>query len=64
MSLIRSETHTADTEVPGRWRSLDPVLLPRALAPSAFGILAVYVAGEDAGQAYAADQTIGASWRG
>jgi rod shape determining protein RodA len=59
MSLIRNETHTADAEVLGRWRSLDPVLLLVALALSAFGILAVYVAGEDAGQSYATDQAIG-----
>ncbi len=65
MSLIRSETHAADAEVLGRWRSLDPALPLGALALSAFGSLAVlYVAGEDAGQAYAADQTIGASWWG
>jgi rod shape determining protein RodA len=59
MSLVRNETHAAEAEVLGRWRSLDPVLLLAALALSAFGILAVYVAGEDAGQAYATDQAIG-----
>ena len=44
MSVIRSETRTAYTEVvPGRCMSVNPVLLlPRALAPSAFGILAGY----------------------
>ena len=59
MSLIRKEAHTADTEVLGGWRSLDPVLLLVALALSAFGILAVYVAGADARQAYATNQVIG-----
>jgi rod shape determining protein RodA len=59
MSLIRKEAHTADTETLSRWRSLDPVLLLVALALTAFGILAVYVAGVDAGQAYATNQAIG-----
>ena len=59
MSLIRNETHAADAEVLGRWRSLDPVLLLVALALSAFGILAVYVACEEAGPSYATDQAIG-----
>jgi rod shape determining protein RodA len=59
MSLIRNETHAADAEVLGRWRSLDPVFLLVALALSAFGILALYVASEEAGPSYATDQAIG-----
>src|SRR5918997_2034032 len=59
MTLIRKETNTTDTEVLSTWRALDPVLLLVALALSAFGILAVYVAGVDARQAYAANQAFG-----
>ena len=59
MSLVRNETHAADAEVLGRWRSLDPVFLLVALKLSAFGILAVYVACEEAGPSYATDQAIG-----
>ena len=59
MSLIRKKAPSADTETLSRWRALDPVLLLVALALSAFGILAVYVAGVDARQAYATNQAIG-----
>lgn len=43
----------------GRLRSLDPMLLFVTLALSVFGIVAVYVAGVDDRQAYAANQAIG-----
>jgi rod shape determining protein RodA len=59
MSLIRKKAPSADTETLSKWRALDPVLLLVALALSAFGILAVYVAGVDARQAYATNQAIG-----
>jgi rod shape determining protein RodA len=59
MSLIRKEAHSADRETLSRWRSLDPVLLLVALALSAFGILAVYVAGADDRAAYATNQATG-----
>ncbi len=42
-----------------KWRALDPVLLLVSLTLSAFGILAVYVAGTDAQQAYAVNQALG-----
>ncbi len=44
ITLIRQVVHTADPETLSRWRSLDPVLLLVALALSASGSLAVYVA--------------------
>src|SRR5918997_5321396 len=50
---------TAEKEPISRWRSVDPVLLLAALALSAYGILAVYVAGTDDRQGYAINQTIG-----
>lgn len=59
MSLTRANTRSAKTTVPGRWRSLDPVLLLVSLALSAFGIVAVYIAGNDAQRAYAENQAIG-----
>jgi rod shape determining protein RodA len=59
MSLIRREAKTAGTETLSKWRSLDPVLLLVSLALSAYGILAVYVAGADDGGAYATNQAIG-----
>ncbi|MDQ3508499.1 MAG: rod shape-determining protein RodA [Actinomycetota bacterium] len=43
----------------GRLRSLDPMLLFVTLALSVFGIVAVYVAGVDDRQGYAANQAIG-----
>ena len=59
MSLIRTREKPARKETLALWRSLDPVLLLVSLALSAFGILAVYVAGSDDRQAYAVNQAIG-----
>src|SRR5215216_5154943 len=59
MSLTRKNIKAAKNETAAKWRSLDPVLLLVSLALSAFGILAVYVAGTDARQAYAANQAFG-----
>lgn len=58
-SLTRVDTGASVGGNLERWRSLDPVLLIVTLALSAFGILAVYVAGTDDRQAYATEQTIG-----
>lgn len=57
-SLTRVDTGASFGNL-GRWRSLDPVLLFSTLALCVFGIFAVYVAGTDDGQAYAADQAVG-----
>ena len=43
----------------GHLRSLDPILLLVSLALTAFGILAVYIAGADDREAYALNQTLG-----
>src|ERR671938_1437703 len=43
----------------GQLRSLDPILLLVSLALTAFGILAVYIAGADDREAYALNQTLG-----
>jgi hypothetical protein len=51
--LTRKDAKTAEIGNPAKWRSLNPVLLLVPLALSAFGILAVYVAGTDAQQTYA-----------
>jgi rod shape determining protein RodA len=59
MSLIQTRERPARKETLAMWRSLDPVLLLVSLALTAFGILAVYVAGSDDRQAYAVNQTIG-----
>jgi rod shape determining protein RodA len=59
MSLTRADVKTAKGETRAKWRSLDPVLLLISLALSASGILAVYVAGADAREAYAMNQTFG-----
>jgi rod shape determining protein RodA len=59
MSLTRTEMKTAKRETRAKWRSLDPVLLLISLALSALGILAVYVAGADAREAYAMNQAFG-----
>jgi rod shape determining protein RodA len=57
---LRREARKTRKESPRLWRSLDVPLLLVSLALSAFGILAVYVAGTDAGEAYAAtNQAIG-----
>jgi rod shape determining protein RodA len=55
----RMRVQTAEKEPISRWRSVDPVLLLAALALSAYGILAVYVAGTDDRQGYAINQAIG-----
>src|SRR5215216_581210 len=59
MTLTRKNTKIAKIENPAKWRSLDPVLLLVSLALSAFGILAVYVAGDASRQFYAANQALG-----
>jgi rod shape determining protein RodA len=59
MSATRASTRPVAPVPPGRWRSLDPVLLLVTLGLSAFGILAVYVAGNDDQQGYAANQALG-----
>ncbi len=58
--FLRREARKTRKESPRLWRSMDVPLLLVSLALSAFGILAVYVAGTDAGEAYAAtNQAIG-----
>ena len=59
MSLTRTDAKTAKGETRAKWRSLDPVLLLISLTLSASGILAVYVAGVDAREAYAMNQAFG-----
>jgi rod shape determining protein RodA len=59
MTLTRKEAKTTRAANLPKWRSLDPVLLLVSLALSAFGILAVYVAGSEAQQAYAMNQALG-----
>lgn len=59
MSLTRTDSRPVRTTAVRKWRSLDPVLLMVSLALSAFGIFAVYVAGTDDRQAYAANQALG-----
>jgi rod shape determining protein RodA len=59
MSLTRTDVKAAKRETGAKWRSLDPVLLLISLALSAAGILAVYVAGADAREAYAMNQAFG-----
>src|ERR671916_839669 len=59
MTLTRKNARAAKAETGAKWRSLDPVLLLVSLALSAFGILAVYVAGDTARQTYAANQAFG-----
>src|ERR671916_49314 len=59
MNLIRTDAKTAKNETRVKWRSLDPVLLLVSLTLSSLGILAVYVAGADAREAYAMDQALG-----
>ena len=55
----RSNVKPAGTGAASRLLALDPVLLLAALALSAFGIFAVYVAGTDDRQAYAFNQALG-----
>lgn len=58
--FLRREVRKTRKESPRLWRSMDVPLLLVSLALSGFGILAVYVAGTDAGEAYAAtNQAIG-----
>ncbi len=59
MSLTRTDSRPVRTTAVRKWRSLDPVLLMVSLALSVFGIFAVYVAGTDGQQAYAANQALG-----
>jgi rod shape determining protein RodA len=59
MTLTRKGARAAKSATGGKWRSLDPVLLLVSLALTAFGILAVYVAGDAARQTYAANQAFG-----
>ena len=55
----RSKGVGRDTSPLGRLRSVDPILLVTSLALTAFGILAVYVAGTDDREGYALNQTLG-----
>jgi rod shape determining protein RodA len=59
MTLTRKDVSVTKAKNPAKWRSLDPLLLLVSLTLSAFGILAVYVAGADAREAYAMNQTLG-----
>ena len=58
MSLSRSNVGGSAGSF-GQLRSLDPILLLVSLALTAFGILAVYIAGADDREAYALNQTLG-----
>ena len=55
----RSKGVGSGTSPLGRLRSVDPILLVTSLALTAFGILAVYIAGTDDREAYALNQTLG-----
>ncbi len=55
----RSNGVSRETSPLGRLRSVDPILLVTSLALTAFGILAVYVAGTDDQEGYALNQTLG-----
>ena len=57
--FLRRENRKAQKENVRLWRSMDFALLLVSLALSGFGILAVYVAGTDPGEAYATNQAIG-----
>ena len=57
--FLRRENRRAQKENVRLWRSMDFMLLLVSLALSGFGILAVYVAGTDPGEAYATNQAIG-----
>jgi rod shape determining protein RodA len=57
--FLRREARKIKKENPRLWRSMDFPLLLVSLALSGFGILAVYVAGTDAREAYATNQAIG-----
>jgi rod shape determining protein RodA len=55
----RSKGISGGTSPLGRLRSADPILLVTSLALTAFGILAVYIAGSDDREAYALNQSLG-----
>jgi rod shape determining protein RodA len=57
--FLRRENRKAQRENVRLWRSMDFMLLLVSLTLSGFGILAVYVAGTDPGEAYATNQAIG-----
>jgi len=59
MSLSRSKTGGKTDPFGQAVRSLDPILLVTALALTGFGVLAVYIAGSDDGEAYALNQVLG-----
>ena len=58
-TVVRETPKTHNKRPPRRWRQFDPILLFLTLALSAAGILAVYFAGAEDGQYYAANQTVG-----
>ena len=58
MDLSRSNVRR-ETSPLGRLRSMDPILLVTSLALTGFGVLAVYVAGDDNGDSYALNQILG-----
>lgn len=60
MSVTRNNVRASRTGVTGRIAALDPLLLLTAIALTAFGILALYVAETDERQAYAMNQAMGA----
>ncbi len=57
--FLRREARKTRKESPRLWRAIDLPLLLVSLALSGFGVLAVYVAGTDAREAYATNQAIG-----
>jgi len=58
MDLSRSNVRR-ETSPFGLLKSMDPILLVTSLALTGFGVLAVYVAGDDNGDIYALNQTLG-----
>ncbi len=60
MSATRSNVKPARPGVTGQLATLDPLLLVTAVALTAFGVVAVYVAGTDDPQGYAMNQALGA----
>src|SRR5215216_886652 len=58
MDLSRSNVRR-ETSPFGRLRAIDPVLLVTSLVLTGFGVLAVYVAGDDNGDIYALNQLLG-----
>jgi rod shape determining protein RodA len=57
--FLRREARKTKKENPRLWRSMDFPLLLVGIVLSGFGVLAVYVAGTDAREAYATNQAIG-----